>query len=87
MGIHEGGGGGANAEPWQHFNGYIWNYPGGGLETIMEGMFMIFHTIDGMGNLPPDYYSLVVESVMSLFDLKKNQSGQTKGSQRVETRT
>jgi hypothetical protein len=53
----------------------------------MEGMFMIFHTIDGMGNLPPDYYSLVVASVMSLFDLKKNQSGQTKGSQRVETRT
>jgi hypothetical protein len=40
-----------------------------------------------MGNLPPDYYPSVVESVMFLFDLKNNQKDQTKGSQRVETRT
>lgn len=53
---------------------------------IVEGMFVICHTIQGMGNLPPDYYAPVVQSVMCLFDLKKNQSGQTKGSQRVETR-
>jgi len=53
----------------------------------MEGMFMIFHTIESMGNLPSDYHLSVVESVMCLFDLKKNQNGQTKGSQRVETRT
>jgi len=53
---------------------------------IMKGMFMIFPTIAGMGNLPPDYYPSLVESVMCLFYLKKNQNGQTKGSQRVETR-
>jgi hypothetical protein len=46
----------------------------------MEGMFVIFHTIRGMGNLPLDYYPPVVESVMCLFDLKKNLSGQTNGS-------
>jgi hypothetical protein len=51
---------------------------------IMEGMFLIFHTVDGMGYLPPDYYLPVVESVMSVFDLKKNKSGQTKDSQRVD---
>ena len=46
----------------------------------MKGIFVIFHTIQGMGNLPHDYYPSVVESVMCLFDLKKNQSGHIKGS-------
>jgi hypothetical protein len=54
---------------------------------LMEGMFVIFHTIQGMGNLPPDYYPSVFESVMFLFDLRKNQNGQTKGRKRAGTRT
>jgi hypothetical protein len=43
---------------------YLKLYPGGGLEMIMKGMFMIFYTIQGMGNLPHEYYLPVVESVV-----------------------
>ena len=54
---------------------------------LVKGMFLIFHTSQGMGNLPYDYYTDVVESFMCLFDLKKNQSGQTEGSQKEEILT
>jgi hypothetical protein len=54
---------------------------------LRKGMLVIFHTSQGMGNLPHDYYPYGLESVMCLFELKKNQSDRTKGSQRVETST